>query len=221
MNFSQKMPLYVFYSMVQKKSKMTKNSNQRGPALTSLKNKPQLVHWVIVVFFSPKVVSHDPRTIRLRRSLTDMYFFLQTVTRTETEISIVTGENRNWSGTRAGWARRAIAKSIGLRVWSWTCTIQDMASWLIESTSRARKLSTVIGVWFDYRKEKHWRVVEVTAEHKPNLGVWGVGGAVSPPPPPPQAGSPPQTRISDLKNSLETSCKIGFWASVRLYYMKI
>ena len=30
MKFSQKMPLYFFYTMVQKKSKMTKNSNQRG-----------------------------------------------------------------------------------------------------------------------------------------------------------------------------------------------
>ena len=197
MNFSQKMPLYVFYSMVQKSQKWPKTQIKGGPALTSLKNKRQLVHWVIVVFFfffffSPKVVSHDPRTIRLRRSLTDMFFFLQTVTRTETEISIVTGENRNWSGTRAGWARRAIAKSIGLRVWSWTCTIQDMASWLIESTSRARKLSTVIGVRFDYRKEKHWTVVEVTecgTQAEPG-GMGGGGGALwaLPPPPPPPSG---------------------------------
>ena len=35
MKFSQKMPLNVFYTMVQKKSKMTKNSNQGGPALIS------------------------------------------------------------------------------------------------------------------------------------------------------------------------------------------
>ena len=35
MKFSQKMPLYFFYIMVQKKSKMTKNSNQGGgPALS-------------------------------------------------------------------------------------------------------------------------------------------------------------------------------------------
>ena len=27
------MPLYLFYTIVQKKSKMTKNSNQGGPAL--------------------------------------------------------------------------------------------------------------------------------------------------------------------------------------------
>ena len=30
LKFSQKMPLYFFYTMVQKKSKMTKNSNQGG-----------------------------------------------------------------------------------------------------------------------------------------------------------------------------------------------
>ena len=29
------MPLYFFYTMVQKKSKMTKKSNQGGPALSS------------------------------------------------------------------------------------------------------------------------------------------------------------------------------------------
>ena len=37
MNFSQKLSLYICYTMVQKKSKMTKNSNQRGgggPALS-------------------------------------------------------------------------------------------------------------------------------------------------------------------------------------------
>ena len=38
--FSHKMPLYFFYTMVQKKSKMTKNSNQGGPALILL------VRWV-------------------------------------------------------------------------------------------------------------------------------------------------------------------------------
>ena len=30
------MPLYFFYTMVQKKSKMTKNSNEGGPALSSI-----------------------------------------------------------------------------------------------------------------------------------------------------------------------------------------
>ena len=36
MKFLQKMPLYFFYAKVQKKSKMTKNSNQGGPALIDL-----------------------------------------------------------------------------------------------------------------------------------------------------------------------------------------
>ena len=34
MKFSQKMPLNVFYTIVQKKSRMNKNSNQGGSALS-------------------------------------------------------------------------------------------------------------------------------------------------------------------------------------------
>ena len=36
MKFLEKMPPYIFYTRVQKKSKMTKNSNQGGPAFISL-----------------------------------------------------------------------------------------------------------------------------------------------------------------------------------------
>ena len=35
MKFSKKMPLYFFYTILQKSQKMTKNSNLGGPALTS------------------------------------------------------------------------------------------------------------------------------------------------------------------------------------------
>ena len=39
MQFSQKMHLYFFYAMVQKSQKMTKNSNQGGPAFKKKKKK--------------------------------------------------------------------------------------------------------------------------------------------------------------------------------------
>ena len=45
MRFSQKMPLYFFYTMVQKSKKMTRNSNQGGPPRGSF----HLAHSVVTV----------------------------------------------------------------------------------------------------------------------------------------------------------------------------